>query len=103
MSALILATGALCSTVGTLAVKASHNFRRLGASILALACYGGGTWFLAQAMLTMPVALAHAVWSGLVAIALLVIDKFYFKTRISRVNLAGFSLVLLGIVLLGAN
>lgn len=100
MSALILVCGALCSTFGTMAVKRSANFRRFGPAALAIACYGGSTWFLAQAMASMPVAFAHAAWSGLVALLLLAIDYFYLKLKMAPAQIVGFFGVIAGIALL---
>ncbi|MEI7240330.1 SMR family transporter [Pectobacterium brasiliense] len=95
--------GAICSTLGTLALKGSERFRKPIPTALALLCYAGSTVLLARAMTLMPVALAHAVWTGLVALALLGIDRFYFRLPVSGSRLAGFLCVLGGIAVLGAQ
>ncbi|WP_372372985.1 multidrug efflux SMR transporter [Alcaligenes faecalis] len=96
-----LALGALCSTLGTLAFKGSAQLRKPVPSALALLCYAGSTVLLAHAMTLMPVALAHAVWTGLVALALLAIDRWVFRLSLSTSRIAGVLCVLAGIAVLG--
>lgn len=96
-----LVLGALCSTLGTLALKGSARFRKPVPTALALLCYAGSTVLLARAMTLMPVALAHAVWTGLVALALLAIDRWVFRLPLSGSRVAGFLCVLAGISVLG--
>lgn len=96
-----LVLGALCSTLGTLALKGSQRFRKPIPTALALLCYAGSTVLLARAMTLMPVALAHAVWTGLVALALLGIDRWVFRLPLSGPRAAGFLCVLAGIAVLG--
>ncbi|GLW36116.1 SMR family transporter [Pectobacterium actinidiae] len=91
----------MCSTLGTLALKKSERFRKPMPTLLALICYAGSTVLLARAMTMMPVALAHAVWTGIVALTLLGIDRFYFRLPISNRQLMGFLFVLLGIAVFG--
>jgi len=100
LTALILILGALCSTSGTLAVKNSNNFRNFRPTVLAIACYSGATWFLAQAMHYLPIAVAHAAWSGTVALLLLGVDRLYLKLRLSFRQIAGLLSILAGIALL---
>ena len=101
MGALIVFCGALCSTLGTLALRQCANFRNPRFTALALAGYGGSTFFLSKAMAYMPVALAHAAWSGVVALALLAMDVRYLKARLARAQAAGFFCILAGIAILG--
>lgn len=96
-----LVFGAVCSTLGTLALKGSARFRKPIPTALALPCYAGSTVLLARAMTLMPVALAHAVWTGLVALALLGIDRWVFRLSFSGGRLAGVLCVLAGIAVLG--
>lgn len=103
MGALIVICGALCSTCGTLAVKKAANFRKLLPSLLAVVCYTSSTWFLAHAMSHMPVALAHAAWSGLVALLLLGVDRFYLKVPLASGQFIGFFCILAGIAALSAG
>lgn len=103
MAAFILICGALCSTCGTLAIKRSANFRNLVPTALAIACYSGATWLLAQAMSHMPIAFAHAAWSGLVALLLLAIDRFYLKLSLAPAQLTGFFAIIAGIALLSMD
>lgn len=98
-----LIVGALCSTLGTLSLKGSEHFQRPIPTALALLCYAGSTALLARAMTLMPVALAHAVWTGLVALALLGVDRFYFHLPVSGSRMAGFLCVLAGITVLGGR
>lgn len=102
MGALIIICGALCSTAGTLALPRSRHFRHLPFSLLVLLCYGVSTCLLALAMDHMPVALAHAAWSGLVALLLLAIERWVFKRRLALSQGLGLAAVLSGIAVLSA-
>ncbi|MGL5395643.1 MAG: DMT family transporter [Shewanella sp.] len=103
MGVFVVMCGALCSTCGTLAIKRADNFRRFFPSLLAVTFYSGSTWLLSMAMFHMPIAIAHAAWSGLVALLLLVIDRYVLKTVMSSGQLIGFACILIGIVLLGGE
>ncbi|MCX9114727.1 SMR family transporter [Aeromonas veronii] len=99
----VVICGAFCSTCGTLAIKRADNFRRLFPSLLAVMFYSGSTWLLSMAMFHMPVAIAHAAWSGLVALLLLGIDRYVLQTMMKSGQLIGFTSILSGIALLSAG
>jgi len=103
MGAFIVVCGAVCSTLGTLNLKKTDHFRKFLPSFAVLVFYSGSTWFLAHAMKHMPVALAHAAWSGLVALLLLGIDRLYFKVALFKTQIAGFFCIMTGIAVLSVG
>lgn len=103
MVAWTLVLGAVCSTLGTLALKGSERFRKPVPTALALLCYAGSTILLARALTIMPIALAHAIWTGLVALTLLGFDGWHSRIPLQRARVAGLVCVLLGIAVVGVR
>lgn len=95
--------GVICSTLGTVALQRSEQFRNPIPMALALLFYAGSTVLLALAMTLMPVALVHAVWTGLVALALVGVDRWLYRLPVSGSRMLGFLFVLAGIAVLGAS
>ncbi|MEH2922033.1 DMT family transporter [Samsonia erythrinae] len=100
---LIIFAGAVCSTVGTLAIQRSDNFRKPAFTLTSVGCYSGSTVLLSLALTYLPVALTHALWSGTVALFLLVFDRFFLKIRLPAYKIVGTLCVIAGIALLSMN
>ena len=81
-----------------IALKQSEGFTRLWPSVL----FGVLAWlsfaFLAQALKTLPMGTAYAVWTGIGAVGLAIAGILAFGESASAVRLACIGLIVLGIV-----
>ena len=97
---LILVVAVAFETVGTAALKASEGFTRLVPSLVVPAAYGVSFFLLAQALRTIPVGVAYAIWSGLGVILIAVIARLVFGQRLDAPALIGMGLIVAGIVVM---
>jgi len=93
-----LAIGA--EVVGTSALKASAGFTRWLPALVVVGGYGVAFYALSQALRTIPVGVAYAVWSGVGLVLVALIGWLWFGERLPPLALAGIGLVLAGLVLL---
>ncbi|QFU89307.1 multidrug efflux SMR transporter [Amycolatopsis sp. YIM 10] len=103
MAYLLLAAAVLCGVTGTVLAKLSDGFRRWRPSLGSLTAYAGATFLLSRLVQLLPVGVVYAVWSGIAAIALLVIDRLFFGERLRWRHGAGVALVVGGIVLINSG
>ena len=67
----LLAAGCL-EMVWVTAMKLSDGFTRVGYSVLTVAAMAASVWLLAQAVKTLPMGTAYAVWTGIGALGAVV-------------------------------
>lgn len=90
----------LAEVAATSALKASEGFTRLWPTLGVVAGYGLAFYALAQALRTVPVGVAYAVWSGVGLVLVALIGWLCFGERLPPVALVGIGLILVGVVLL---
>ena len=95
---LLLAVAA--ETIGTSALQASHQFTRLGPSILVVVAYAISFWLLALALKVMPVGVVYALWSGLGIVFIALIGFWVFGQRLDWPAIFGLALIVAGIVVI---
>ena len=95
---LILAIAA--ETVGTTALQASQQFTRLWPSVLVVCAYALSFWLLAQALASIPVGIAYAMWSGLGIVLIAGIGFVVFGQRLDLPAVIGMALILTGILVI---
>jgi len=100
MTLLLLACAIAAEVVGTLALKASDGFTRLGPSILVLLGYAAAFVLLSQVLkLGMPVGTAYAIWASLGIVLVAVAGHFIFAEALTPRAMAGIGLIVVGVVL----
>ena len=97
---LILVLAILCEVVGTVALKASEGFARLGPIALVVVGYGLSFFFLALALKQMPLGVASAIWSGLGTAGAVVAGILIWRESLSPAGVAGIGLIVAGVILL---
>jgi small multidrug resistance pump len=98
-SMVILFLAILGEVVGTVALKASDGFARLGPSVVVVVGYGLSFYLLALALKQIPLGVAYAIWSGLGTAGAVVAGILLWRESL---NLAGVGILLIiaGVVLL---
>ena len=100
MEMLFLASAVSLDVAANIVLKYSEGFRRKGLGVIALLCIMAAFACLAQAVRTLELSVAYALWgaAGLCLTALL--DGIFFGQRLNKLGWLGVSLIILGISLL---
>jgi quaternary ammonium compound-resistance protein SugE len=80
------------------ALKYAEGFTKLWPSLIFLVAYAGSAWFLSQAVKTIPLGTAYAVWTGIGAIGTALIGIAVFGESAAVLRLFFLMLILIGIV-----
>jgi small multidrug resistance pump len=87
-------------TIGTTALQASHQFTRLGPSVLVVVAYAISFWLLALTLKVMPVGVVYALWSGLGIVFIALIGLWVFHQKLDLAAVLGIGLIITGIVVI---
>jgi quaternary ammonium compound-resistance protein SugE len=97
--AIVLVAG-LMETGWALGLKYSEGFTRLWPSVATVVLALGSFYLLAEAMKSLPVGTAYAVWVGIGAVGTAVAAVFLFHEPVNALRVLGVLLILAGIVAL---
>ena len=100
MAPLFLAGAIASEVVATLFLRASDGFSRLGPSLGTAAGYAVAFVLLSQALKSIDVGVAYAVWAGLGTAAVTVIGILVLGEPATALKLAGTALIVVGVVAL---
>lgn len=96
----ILAIAILSEVIGTLSLKASEGFTRLGPSLVVIVAYGLAFYFLSLTLKTIPVGVAYAVWSGIGVTLVALIGWLIFGQKLDVAAVLGMGLIIAGVIVL---
>ncbi len=96
----ILAIAGLFETGWAIGLKYTDGFTRLWPSVLTLVGAAISFVLLAQAMKTLPVGTAYAVWTGIGALGTATLAIYLFGEPVNAMRLAGIGLIVAGIITL---
>jgi small multidrug resistance pump len=105
VSAWVWLVGAIIAeVVATSALKASHGFSVLWASVIVVIGYSCSFYGLSQALkLGLGLGTAYAVWAGLGTSLIAVIGWLAFGDRLGLTAIAGIVLIIAGVTLLNLS
>ena len=95
----LLALAILSEVAATTALKASDGMTRLGPSALVVAGYAAAFVLLAQALKTMPVGLAYAIWAGVGVVGVALVGVVVFGEGMPPAKIVGIALIVAGVAL----
>jgi len=96
---LLLMLAISAEVAGTSLLKASEGLTRLWPTVGTFAGYVLATVLLAQAVKTVPVGLAYAMWSGLGTAAIVAIGAAFLGEPLSLTKVIGIALIIGGVVI----
>ncbi|EEW24796.1 quaternary ammonium compound efflux SMR transporter SugE [Rhodobacter ferrooxidans] len=96
----VLILAGIFEMVWAIGLKYTDGFSRLWPSVLTLVAMVISVLLLAQAMKTLPVGTAYAVWTGIGTLGTAILAVFLFGEPVTVLRLAGIGLILAGIVAL---
>ncbi len=97
---LILGIAIALEIAGTTALRGSEGFTRLWPSAVVLVTYSGAFFFLARALLTIPMGVAYAIWSGIGTTAITLIGLFVFRQKLDLPAALGIAMVIAGVLVI---
>ena len=100
MPYLFLAIAVVFETIGTSALKLSEGFSRPWPSLVVVLGYAISFYFLSLTLLSVPVGVAYALWSGLGIVLITAIGWTVFGQRLDLPALIGLGLILSGIMVM---
>jgi len=96
----VLVLAGVCEIGWALGLKYSDNFSRLWPSVWTLAVAAASFVLLANAMKSLPVGTAYAVWTGIGALGTAIAAVFLFNEPVTALRVAGILLIVAGIAAL---
>ena len=98
MAWVLLVIAGLFEVVWAIGLKYTEGFTRLWPSVATLAAMGISFWLLGEAMKTLPVGTAYAVWVGVGAVGTVILGILLFDEPASVARLLSVLLIVAGII-----
>lgn len=98
MAWILLVVAGLLETGWAIGLKYTDGFTRIGPSVATLAAMAASFFLLAQAMKTLPVGTAYAVWTGIGAVGAALVGMVVLGEPKTAGRLASLVLIVAGIV-----
>lgn len=98
MSWLYLAIAGALEVVWAIGLKTTHGFTRPVPSVLTVVAMVASFYFLAQALRSLPVGTAYAVWTGIGACGTAALGIVLYGESAAPARLASIALIVLGIL-----
>ena len=99
-SLLLLLVAILSEVAGTVALKASDGFARLGPTALVVVGYGLTFYFLGLALKQIPLGVAYAIWSGLGTAGAVLAGVLLWRESLNLAGVIGIALIVAGVLIL---
>ena len=91
-----LAIAIIFEVGGTLLLKASNGFEKLGYGIAAIMCYSLRFWVFAPVLKIIPAGIAYAIWAGLGIVLVTILSMIIFKQSLNWAQLGCIGLIVIG-------
>ena len=98
MPALFLSIAIVAEVAGTIALKYTEGFTRLGPSAAVAAGYGLSFWMLALVLRDLPIGLTYAVWAAVGTALIAAIGIVAFGEPATALKLLSLGLIIAGVV-----
>lgn len=98
MAWVLLGIAGLCEVGFTTAMKYADGFTKLVPSLIFAVLYIASAWFLSQAVKTLPLGTAYAVWTGIGAVGTAMIGVIMFGDPATLARIFFLGLIVIGIV-----
>ena len=82
--------------IGTVLLKMSNGFEKMGPGVAAMLCYFVCFTVFAHALKSIPSGVAYAVWSGVGMVLITLIGTVYFGEKLSLIHYGFIALIFVG-------
>jgi len=94
----ILLTGTLISVFANAMLKQSDGFNNVLLGCCSFLLFGIGIYMYGQAVKTLPIGIAYAVWSGIGVLIVTLIGLIWFKESISPLGILFMVMIITGCI-----
>ncbi len=98
MSWIYLIVAIISEVFGTITMKLSEGFSKIGPSVMIFVFYAVSLTFLTLALRKIEIGIAYAVWSGLGTALIAILGIFIFKESLSLLKMISIFLIILGVI-----
>ena len=88
-----------CEVAGTAFLNKSEQFSKLAPTLISLGLYGVSFYLLAQALRTLPIGVAYAIWGGLGIVLTAIVSIVVFKQRLDWIAMVGIGFIVVGVII----
>ncbi|RZK39727.1 MAG: multidrug efflux SMR transporter [Pedobacter sp.] len=100
MKYLFLALAIVLEVIGSGFLKASNGFTRLLPSVITVIAFLACFFFLSQALKSIPLGIAYAIWAGLGIVLTTAVSVVVFKNTLDWPAILGILLILSGVIVM---
>ena len=94
---LLLAISA--EVIGTSFLRLSEGMTRPGPTVLVFSAYAIAMGLLSKVVMSLPLGLTYALWSGIGTVAIVLVGRFAYQRMMGVGQLIGIALITAGVVL----
>ena len=94
---LLLAISA--EVIGTSCLRLSEGMTRLWPTLLVFTAYAIAMALLSKVVLSIPLGLTYALWSGICTVVIVLVGRFAYSQMLQPTQLLGIGLITAGVVL----
>ena len=94
---LLLAISA--EVIGTSCLRLSEGMTRPGPTVLVFTAYAIAMGLLSKVVMSLPLGLTYALWSGIGTVAIVLVGRFAYQQTMGVGQLIGIALITAGVVL----
>jgi small multidrug resistance pump len=95
---ILLIVAIVLEVFGTISMKLSDGFTKIGPIIAMLAFYAVGLSLLAYVIKSIDISIAYAVWSGLGTALIAIIGFLWFKETATTIKIISIALIVIGVI-----
>ena len=95
---MFLTTAIFFEVCGTILLKLSDGFEKVGLGMAAIGCYSVCFWFFAPALKVIPAGVAYAIWSGMGIFSIAIISIMFFGQKLDVLQYGFIVLIVIGAV-----
>ena len=92
----------VCEVAATGFLNKSEQFGKLTPTLISLGLYGVSFYLLAQALRTLPLGVAYAIWGGLGIVLTAIVSFVVFKQRLDWIAMVGIGFIVVGVIIVNA-
>lgn len=96
----VLFLAIVSEVVATSALKLSNGFTKPVPGLIVVLGYGASFYLLSMALVSMPIGVAYAIWSGVGLVLTVLAGVLVFSESLDWARVSGIVLILAGIVLI---
>lgn len=100
MKYLFLGLAIVLEVLGSSFLKASNGFSKLVPSIITIIAFMACFFFLSQALKSIPLGIAYAIWAGLGIVLTALVSVFIFKQTLDFPAILGIIIIIIGVIVM---